>query len=147
MKDFAILLRRVCRIISCCLILTSTLGGLIFVKEARSDLVVWLAFAGLFSLLAGYLMAWIINLAFVRKLKDHFPEWKKEIIQFFFGSFRVFRSPIVAGGSLPSYILNDPDGEIVREARDTVRRFSLCWIYIPSTLVVTLILIFLLFGY
>ena len=141
MRNYVVFTKRICLGISFCIILAAALIGL-SLKEIRTSFFAWFSFFILFSLIAGYVVAWIINIIFVRKLKDHFPEWKKEITQFCFGRFRVFRNPIISGGDLPSYIQKDPDIEIIKAERDTVRKISICWIYIPTTMLIILILLF-----
>lgn len=139
MRDYGILIRRICMIVSACIYLTPFPISLFF-KELRTNLFAWLSFFSLYALIMGYVAAWTVNIAFVGKLKDYFPEWKKEITQFFFGRFSFFTMPIVSGDTLPSFMLKDPEAENIQAIRNLVRKFSICWIYIPTVLLVLLII-------
>jgi len=139
MRDYGILIRRICLIVSVCIYLTPFPISL-FLKELRTSLFAWLSFFSLYALITGYVAAWAINIAFVRRLKDYFPEWKKEITQFFFGRFSFLTIPIVSGDALPSFIQKDQEAQNIQAIRDLVRKFSICWIYIPTALLVLLII-------
>lgn len=91
--------------------------------------------------IAGYTVAWVVKVVFVHGLKNRFPEWKKEIDQFFFGKFKIFQSPIISGDALPDYMQQDPVFNLIEAERNTVRYYSIGWIYIPMTLLVILILV------
>jgi len=138
-KDYIIFNKKICPVVSCIIVFLPAFVGLLF-NGIRSSFLAWLSFFILFALISSYVAAWIINLFFVRKLKDRFPEWKKEIIQSCYGRFRMFRSVIISGGDLPSFIQTDPDSEKIKAERDAVRTFSFCWIYIPTAMLLMLIM-------
>lgn len=141
MRDYSIIIRRICLIASVFIYLTPFSISL-FSKVLRTDLFAWLSFFSLFALITGYIAAWTVNIVFVRKLKDYFPEWKKEITQFFFGRAHLFKIPILSEETLPGFILKDPEAENIQIMRTLVRKFTACWIYIPTVLLVFLIIAF-----
>lgn len=144
MKGFFIRIRQICSIVTFCIILAAVMFGLIF-EKIRTDFLAWLSFFAIFLFVAGYIAAWILNTIVAGKLKERFPEWKKEIALFCFGRLNIFRSPIISGDDLPSYMKNDPDIEIITAGRDFVRNISILWIYLPTIMLVLLILFFVFF--
>ena len=106
----------------------------------HADFLAWFSSVVMICFIAGYTLAWVAKVAFIHELKNRFPEWKKETDAFFFGGFNLIRSPVITGDALPGYMQQDPVFNIIEAGRDTIRYYSLRWVYIPMTLLVILIL-------
>ena len=138
-KNYLIFSKRTCISISICILVIAFLIGLIL-NDVHASLFAWFSSVVMICFIAGYTVAWVVKVAFVHGLKNRFPEWKKETDQFFFGRFNIFRSPVISGDALPDYMQQDPVFNIIEAERNTVRYFSISWVYIPMTLLVILIL-------
>jgi len=139
MEGCIIFIRRSCKVISVSIVFVSILAGLFF-KKIYGNILAWLSFSSMIALIAGYVAAWLMGIIFVRKLKDYFPEWEKEINQLFRGRLRFLGDPILPDYNLPNYIQQEQNMESIKIMLDDVRRFSFCWVYIPSAILVLLIL-------